>query len=241
VTEPFWRRPKFWEWVELAGAVAALASGIIAVWSKLGGAVWGSACGAAVLVAKFITRRLATKVEDDRTATVSRVIGAILESLYAEYFTRVEDDDRHNHRVTVFVCRPHSDGGKQLVIYRRAGIYAASPTVWRVDDDDESRCEGVVGRIWFLRTKRTVELPEWADDYERKREYAAKGNVSLAQAEQLKIKSRVLSGTVIVVNGQRWGVLILDSKTPGLIAKNKEHVVERYAAMLGRLLAEAKV
>ena len=221
--------------------MAALASGIIAVWDKFIGAVWGSGCGAVILIAKFVTKRTTAKAEDDRRATVARTVGAVLEALYAEYFTKVEDDDRVNHRATVFVCSPHPNGGKQLVIYRRAGRYQESPTVWRVDPDDGTKCEGVAGLIWYLRTRRTVELPDWAEDRDRKAEYAAKGNVSLAQAEALKIKSKVLSGTVIVVNYERWGVLILDSKSPGVIAKTKEHVVERYAAMLGRLLEEARI
>ena len=96
----------------------------------------------------------------------------------------------------------------------------------------------MAGRIWFLGTERTVELPEWSDDPVRKAEYAVKGFIGPAQAESLRVKSKVLSGTVVRLFGRKWGVLILDSKTPGFIANTKEYVVRRYAALIGRLLEE---
>jgi hypothetical protein len=238
VPTPFWKRPNVWESLELIAAIAALASGIIAVWYKLAGAIWGSGCGVVVLVAKMVQKRLDRKEREEREAYLRRVVGAVLEGLRQEYFSKVEDDDRHNHRVTLFVC-DDAPTGKQLTIFQRAGVHKSSPTVWRVNEDEEGQCEGVAGRIWFLGTERTVELPDWADDVGRKAEYAAKGFIGPAQAETLRVKSKVLSGTVVRVFGQRWGVLILDSKGLGVITSAKEHVIKRYAALLGRLLEEA--
>ena len=237
----FWKRPGFWGRVELAAAVAALASGIIAVWDKLTGAIWGSTFAAVVLVAKYVQKRLETKEREEREAFLRRAIGAVLEGLHQEYFSKVADDDRHNHRVTLFICQPRPAGeGKQLVIFRRAGIHSSSPTSWNVDDDEQGRCEGVAGQIWFLGTERTVELPDWSEDVTRKAEYAVKGFIGPAQAENLRVKSKVLSGTVVRVFGQKWGVLILDSKTSGFMSNAKEHIVRRYAALIGRLLEEGK-
>lgn len=237
---PFWKRPVFWEGVEVVAAVAALLSGIIAVWDKLTGAVWGSVCGGLLVVAKGVVKRLDKTEREEREAFVKRAVGAVLEGLYGEYFSKVADDDRHNHRVTLFVSTPRPVGaGRELTIYRRAGVYKTSATVWQIDEDEQGRCEGVAGRIWFFGTERTVELPEWLDDPVRKGEYAAKGFVGPAKAEELKVKSRVLSGTVVRVFGDKWGVLILDSKTIGFITPNKEHIIKRYAVLIGRVLEEA--
>ncbi|MBA4063095.1 MAG: hypothetical protein C0501_05175 [Isosphaera sp.] len=236
---PFWKRPGFWGRVEFAAAVAALASGVIAVWDQLTGAIWGSAFAAAVLLANVRQRRLEKKEREEREEFVKRVVGAVLEGLRSEYFTKVDEEDRHNHRVTLFVCQTRAGGdGKELRIYRRAGSFPSSPTAWRVDDDEPGRCEGVAGRVWFHGTKRTVELPEWSEDTAGKEAYAAKGFVGPIQAENLKVKSKVLSGTVVRVFGRKWGVLMLDSRTAGFILPAEEHVVERYAALIGRMLEE---
>jgi len=239
VPTPFWKRPVLWEWLEYVFAVITGVSAIVAIWYKPEGGFVAGAGGLAVVTARFIQKRLEKKEREERDAFVRRVIGAVLEGLHQEYFSRVEEDDRHNHRVTLFVCQSNPvGGGRQLVIFCRAGIHSSSPTTWMVDDDVEGRCEGVAGRIWFLGTERTVELPEWSDDPGRKAGYAAKGFIGPAQAENLKVKSKALSGTVVRLFGKKWGVLILDSKTPGFIANTKEHIVRRYAALIGRLLEE---
>lgn len=235
----FWKRPRFWEWFELVVAVAALASGVVAVWDRLAGAVWGSECGLLVLVAKFAQKKAGAVEQDGREAFTKRVVGAVLDGLYREYFSQVAADDRHNHRVTLFRCQRAADGGQELVIYRRHGKYQSSATVWKVDDDDLARCEGVAGRIWFLDTKQTVELPDWSDDPAGAAAYAGEGFIRASQAMELRVKSKVLSGTAVRVGGEKWGVLILDSKTPGYITKTKEHMVEWYAELIARVLGEA--
>jgi hypothetical protein len=232
------KRPSVWEWLEFIFAIVGGVSAIVAIWYRPEGGFAAGVAGLGVVAARFIQKRLEKKEREDREAFTKRVIGAVLEGLQQEYFSKVEPDDRHNHRVTLFVCQPVPAGGKQLVIFRRAGIHSSSPTTWNVDDDVQGRCEGVAGRIWFLETERTVELPDWSEDPDRKAEYAAKGFVGPAQAESLKVKSKALSGTVVRVFGRKWGVLILDSKTPGFISEAKEHVVKRYAALISRTLEE---
>jgi hypothetical protein len=241
VAVPWYKRPKFWEWLERFGALGALASGVLAVWDKLFGAVWGSACGAVLLVAKYAKDRLDKAARADRDAYVKRAIGAVLNALSEEYFSKVDAGERHNHRATLFFVTTGNHGTtKQLHIYQRAGVFKASTTAFAVNEDEEQLCEGVAGRSWFCSAARTVELPDWTDAEADQQEYAAKGFLTLPQAAVLNVKSKVVSGIVVRVGGNRWGVLVVDSKTRGVVTKRKEVLLARYAKLVGNLLEEAQ-
>jgi hypothetical protein len=115
--------------------------------------------------------------------------------------------------------------------------------VLRVDENEQSRCEGIAGQIWFLDTPQTEDLPEWPanDDMTARTAYAGKGCLSIERAATLNVKSRVLSGAVVRVFGRKWGVLILDSQIPGFITNQpqKVNLIIWYAAVLGQMLEES--
>lgn len=240
---PFWKRPGFWEWVEIVAAIAALLSAILAVVDKLSGAIWGSFFGALILACKFIQKRLEKKERMEREQLFQRLLQTVLRAMHLEYFTRVEDAELHQHRVTLLVCRESGQGKGQkkfLEIFARAGRYADSTTILRLDDNEPARCEGLAGQVWFCNASQFKELPPWpADDGVAARlEYANSGFLGIEVAMALNVKSRVLSGVPVRVFGRRWGVLILDSQTPGFITNQpqKVEVVEWYAELLARMI-----
>lgn len=197
MTVRWWKSPKFWDRIELLGGIGALAAGIIAVWDKLFGAIWGSGCGLVLLTAKYMRGRAEGSERADRADYFKRAIAAVLEALSEEYFSKVEPGERHNHRVTLFFVTDGPDGTtKQLQIYLRAGVFKASTTAFAVNEDEEHQCEGVAGRIWFCSAERTIELPDWGEGEAQRTDYAAKGFIAPARASELKVKSKVLSGTV---------------------------------------------
>ncbi|MCI0704733.1 MAG: hypothetical protein L0241_27060 [Planctomycetia bacterium] len=243
---PWHKRPKFWEWVELAAAGGALASAIIAVWDKLAGAVWGSACGAVLLIAKFTQKRLEKQERIDRERMARQMIKTLLRGMIDDYFAQVPDENRYQHRATLFICQdadPARGLPKRLEIHVRVGVFEDSPCVLRVDENERSKCEGVAGQIWFLDAPHTEELPEWPanDDMTAKAAYAGKGFLSIERAAALHVKSRVLSGVMVRVFGRKWGVLIVDSQTLGFITKHPQKVklIRWYADLIGQMLEEA--
>ena len=234
---PFWKRPGFWEWVEIVAAIAALLSAILAVVDKLSGAIWGSFFGALILTAKFIQKRLEKKERTEREQLARRLMKAVLDAMRREYFARVEDENLHQHRVTLLIFKD-ADASlrleKRLEIYARSGVFESSTCVLRVSENELGQCEGVAGRVWFRGAPQTVELPEWASDDASQHAYADDGYLGIDRAAGLNVKSRALSGVPVRAFGRKWGVLILDSLVPGYVSgqPHKVGIVNWYAALI---------
>jgi hypothetical protein len=161
------------------------------------------------------------------------------------FFEKEVGGERYKHRVTLFVCTT-TDAGKRLTIYQRAGVHPTSEIAWEVDDNDLTKCRGIAGRIWFHTiTLMECHDPAWPtdDDPVAKERYAECQGISLAEAERLKVKSTAFCGTIVVVNGEKWGVLLIDSQKQWRFdAKphrtRNEKRIERYATLLSQVLAE---
>jgi len=171
-----------------------------------------------------------------------KVIRAIVDALHAEYFAAVRASKKHEHRVTLFrrkrlwrTCL----WGQYLVVYIRSGTHPRSGARFRVDDN-MARCEGFAGRIWYIdATLPPVIVPPWSNDAADaagRQAYADAGNVTIDQARRLNLKSRSFTGTIIRIGGDRWGVLLVDSLLTVHVTNDKNLILQRYAALLEKVL-----
>jgi hypothetical protein len=138
-----------------------LAGGFVAGfldWKQLGAAL-AAVGGLGVIAGKACTDWLDWREQQRRAGLAHRIVKAVLYRLYTLYFTKVEEAEKHLHRVTLFVCQGTGQN-KYLQIYARQGVFEDSQTTLAVDDDRQDRCEGLAGLIWFLDAPQTETLPD---------------------------------------------------------------------------------
>jgi hypothetical protein len=194
---------------------------------------------------KFINQEVIGKYVQNR-----QEIKKILDSLHEIYFQSVPKEELFKHRTTLFKAYRSllTRRRNHLKIFERSGTaYLGSKTCFRIDDNREDINEGIAGRAWFINAKCTVnDLPEWPEmgstgpqQNPTCFEYAKRGFVSIERAGQLTVKSRSFIATVVRNReGDRWGVLILDSRDPDGItdAPDRTALVTLGAALLTRML-----
>ncbi len=252
---PFYQRKTFWEgsefWVSIPAALTAFAAAIVPVKDK--SLPSAAACVLVILgaVCRHMAKRLAhadwTRQQDEVEALrqrygaqAKRMIGKILETFRSRYFEGEAGEERYEHRVTLFACSESADGdttGKRLVIFARAGIHPDSTSSWPVDDNDPRGCRGFAASIWFHEvTKFKLAACDWPEndgDPLQKARYAESLEITVAEAEALRVHSRMFVGTPILVNNQRWGVLLLDSQKDGPpFDRTKSAFLRRYAKVI---------
>lgn len=198
-------------------------------------------------------------VEEARAGTttiVRRVVGRILESLKSELYELFDGaaiGRKYNVRVTLFECVDHNPSEKKLGVFARAGANEKSGRFWMVVRDVPDKCRGVAGLIWCSESLQVLESTvEWDDvNHQRKLQYATDLGMTLEEAESLTTKSVGFIGTIVVVGGVQWGVLLIDTLVRGYLiptpttqtekAKAKRHheAVERCAELLGHIIRES--
>ncbi len=151
-------------------------------------------------------------------ASIRHVMIAVLDDFHSKYFRRdARTEDRYKHRATLFVCADferNSVPERRLAIFARSGIHKESTCSWPIDDNDPEKCRGVAGQIWFHGVGRVrTAACDWPRDGNtaQKIAYAESLGMTVDEAEALNVKSRVFTGAQIMVRGQKWGVLLLDS------------------------------
>lgn len=180
-----------------------------------------------------------------------RMIRAVLIHMHGHFFEEEDAADQHKHRVTLFVYRAGTgpDGcTKWLAVHARKGAYEDSPTVWPLDDNEIDRCRGMAGRVWFLGSKDELAVDTAWDDNDPSKQaaYAQAMRLTVPEAAALKVKSQYFFGTVVMVHGRKWGVLLIDSRkkfrkpAAGGHEGRQNRRLDRYAELLGGMLAEAK-
>jgi hypothetical protein len=132
---------------------------------------------------------------------------------------------------------------KWLKPYCRAGDrYQRSISWFKINNDDETRNEGLAGQAWFRNATVTVgDLPEcpnpWSDSDARCQAYAQHGLLTPAKAGRLKVKSRSLLATPVRnFKGNQWGVLVLDSRVPDTFNAERQASVTSFATVLSKML-----
>lgn len=181
-----------------------------------------------------------------------RMVRAILAHMREHFFEQEGDREKYKHRVTLFVCKESQKAGtrkKHLAIYAREGLYSDSMRTWHLDENVPQNCRGVAGKIWFHNTTEFAAANcDWPEDGDpiRKTQYAASLHITVAEAETLNVKSKVFAGSVVMVRGGKWGVLLVDSlkdwlsNDPRVLGRQKKRL-ERYATLIRRVLEEAEV
>jgi hypothetical protein len=241
-----WHSKTFWqraEWVATLVTACSAVFTLVLEWKTAGAlvTVLGAGC---VFLARWRVAAIEEQARQRQAQLARRVVLRILESLHDQYFSKALDTERHHHRVTLFVCQPGNKQGdaRRLIIYARSGPYEQSTAHFSVDDNRPEACEGVVGQIWFFDMLYTPHpLPAWPDsehDQTGHENYAQPGFLTRDKARTLNVKARTFSGVTVWVRGEKWGVLLLDSRGTALITKRKEYVVERFGELLGKILEE---
>ncbi len=171
-----------------------------------------------------------------------RSVLRILEQLGAELWQSNPDKlegGEHEHRVTLFQLQKRwfalrwwsrFFGGHnwthRLVPRARAPRSGRRPRrVFRVNDQDGDHCEGIAG-LAFCRGQKSLIQRNLPDLHPRNgqpgemmpvsdeayKEYAKRTNDSIAIVKSEKYSARVIGGVAVYVNGERWGVLLIDSR-----------------------------
>jgi hypothetical protein len=203
---------------------------------------------AAKLLSKWAEQREKTRREAQTRSLASRAVGVILEDVRRAYFAKEAAQEKYMHRVTLFVCTEGSgkgSGAKHLEIFARAGVHKDSRCKWGVDDNHPDRCYGIAGKVWSHNTTMfKTAACDWPADgnLNQKESYAASLGMTVEEAEALNVKSRSFAGAPIVVRGQKWGVLLLDSLKEDFISDGKYHkgLLNQYTQLIGQILTEVQ-
>lgn len=156
-------------------------------------------------------------------------------------------DPVHYHRVTLFrykrwywCLQKWPWTGWLVPIARSEHTTQRVRSVFRVPDDAD-KAEGVAGMSWTTQTTVVVsDLPNLyasnvsQDDF---RVYARETRISEETAKRKKPHSRSFMGWPISVKGQKWGVIVIDSRSPEFEGRAKvQHVYGAVADPLQRYL-----
>jgi hypothetical protein len=180
-------------------------------------------------------------------SSVRHVMTAVLDDFHSKYFRRdVRTEDRYKHRATLFVCSDsEGDSGreKRLAVFARSGVYKETKCSWSINDNHPQKCRGVAGQIWFHGVGRVKTAAcDWPEDGDpaQKATYAESLGMTVDEAEALNVKSRVFTGAQIMVRGQKWGVLLLDSlKADSIIDGTYEkQILTQYVDMISSILTK---
>ena len=161
-----------------------------------------------------------------------RRVKAVLDALEEACFQDVPEGERYHNRITLFKANKR---GTELKPYCRSGErYSRGITSFRIDDNDESRNEGIAGQAWFRRATVKAELPEppnpWSDGDPACQDYARRGLLDARKAGSLHVRScSILATPVRGFQSSQWGVLVLDSRVPESMTSPRETLARAFA------------
>lgn len=171
----------------------------------------------------FITfgLKVLREIVDQKTVN-KRDIKKTLDALQKEFFQGTAPEDLYKNRVTLFKARTKLFTRKRfLKMYARSGTsYQKVKVEFALDDGEFQNNEGVAGRAYFQNSMLgPYVLPEWPNpenpNDEACKKYCKDSGISWGIAKQLNVKSRCIAAVVVrSKEGERWGVLVLDSRDP---------------------------
>ena len=199
-----------------------------------------------VWVATYMLRRLGDP-------TILEAIDEILDQFRDGVFGGDAPGDDAHHRVTLFkhfrfrlAGWDVGNGGWPwsgwLVPVARSGHTSQRSSARFLAPDDTDRAQGIAGRAWARRRAAAVmtELPDVRADGcipKQREDYAKRTNVRLRWVEKRRPAARSLMGfTVENTRGRPWGVLVIDSRSPGLDSGRANTEYQNYGRVLARLV-----
>jgi hypothetical protein len=160
-------------------------------------------------------------------------------------FEDLDDSEQpHHHRVTLFkaVEPPWWKlwGRRHLIPVVRSGHATQQCDVKFEIPDSADGAEGIAGLTWAQNSLVPPQaLPSIADESDEKilAEFAARTNVSLKWVKEKKPRARSYCGLPVSVDGNLWGVLVFDSRTPDIMDVDKvKTALDAFAKTLSPLL-----
>lgn len=118
--------------------------------------------------------------------------------------------------------------------------------VFRIHDRRHERTEGIAGRVHHASLDVVIarDLPDIsssacasAEDYS---EYARRTNDTVEMVKREKYQTRTIGGMIVYVGGERWGVLVFDSRDSGALSDDSfsrpetRRTIALLSAILGR-------
>lgn len=165
---------------------------------------------------------------------------AVLDSLHETCFKDAPQDERYEHRATLF--RANRRQTKLLPYCRSGNKYQRGIQPLGIDESREEANVGIAGQAWFRNaTLAAPELPACpvpcTDNDPRCQDYARQGYMPVGRVRKVRVRSRSLLATPVrAYNGREWGVLVLDSRKPDAFTPEQTGLVESFATALGKMV-----
>jgi hypothetical protein len=172
------------------------------------------------------------------------VVHDVLDQFRDEVFKTPNDDVAHEHRVTLFkkkdfhVCRRDWWWKGWLVPVERSGHTSQRTDVYFLAPDNAEHAEGVAGKTWARKGKPIYvkDLPDLSSNPTEADfvEYSRRSFMSLEEVRRRVPRARSLYGFAVEVAGQKWGVIVVDSRLPSM----KEREIKKHYKMVARFLGK---
>jgi hypothetical protein len=172
------------------------------------------------------------------------VVQYVLDELRDKIFATVEDQ-RHHHRVTLFkrvtwcLCFRRWPFSGWLIPVARSGHTTQRSSALFLAPDDAERAEGVAGQTWSRNRPFYVDnLPDLTNTTSETDLVAySKGTwMSIDSVRDGHYRARSYFGLPVEVNGEPWGVVVVDSRHPTLRKRSVKRQFTAVAGFLGKVL-----
>lgn len=172
------------------------------------------------------------------------IIHVALDELQDRLFGKA-DDELHEHRVTLFKrvrwkwCKRQRFWHGWLVPVERSGHTTQNTDIAFMAPDKADKVEGVVGKAWARRQPVFVnELPDLSGSPPDSaiREYAKKSHMNPAETKKRLPLARSLCACPVEVKGERWGVIVVDSRKEKINKAQFRKYYKLIARVLGKTL-----
>lgn len=170
-----------------------------------------------------------------------KIVHGVLDR-FQEYVFGDENNDLHEHRVTLFrrrqfcfVLRQWPWSGWLVPVERSAHTTQWSSACF-LAPDDASLVEGIAGMTWNRRKALTVDsLPDLKAKECSEADfvaYAERTHTRIDQVREKRFGARSYYGIPVEVKGERWGVIVVDSRNASL---NQKKIRDQQKIALGFL------
>ena len=164
------------------------------------------------------------------------------------YVFEGESGPLHHHRVTLFrytrvrfwLC--HWPWSGWLVPVERSGHTTRRSRTTFLAPDDADQAEGIAGQTWAQNRVVVVNgLPDINENppCDVLAEYARRTWIAEAWLQKQSQHARSFCGIPVEVKGKLWGVIVLDSRSPGVIDEEAIRFYSLIGRYLGKLLERA--